>query len=77
MFSIARNAAGNRLELGVTEGSLPLRSIRLDLRAGAKTGVTLAGRTLDHTAERRTDGVTIVLAGGLAIQAGETLIVQL
>jgi len=77
VFSIARTAGGNRLELGVTEGSLPLRSIRLNLRAGAKTAVTLAGRTLEHTAERRADGVTIVLASDLAIPAGQNLIVQL
>ena len=77
MFSIARTAGANRLELGVTEGSLPLRSIRLNLHPGAKTAVTLAGRTLEHTAERRADGVTIVLAADLAIPAGGNLIVQL
>jgi uncharacterized protein (DUF608 family) len=77
LFSISRAAAGNRLELAVTEGSLPLRSIRLDLRAGAKTGVTLAGRTIEHTVERRPDGATIVLSGDLAIAAGQKLIVYL
>jgi uncharacterized protein (DUF608 family) len=76
-FSITRSAGGSRLELAVTEGSLPLRSIRLDLKAGPKPTVTLGGSSHDHTVERRTDGVTIVLASDLVIPAGETLIVQL
>ena len=76
-FSIARRADGSRIELGVTEGSLPLRSIRLDQAAGARTTIMLAGRSRDHRVERRTDGVTIVLAGDLVIPAGEKLVVQL
>ena len=76
-FSITRSAGGSRIELAVTEGSLPLRSIRLDHKAGPKPTVTLGGRSHDHTVERRTDGVTIVLASDLVIPAGETLIVQL
>ena len=35
------------------------------------------GRSREHTVERRTDGVTIVLASDLVIPAGETLVVQL
>ena len=35
-FSINRSAGGSRIELAVTEGSLPLRSIRLDHKAGPK-----------------------------------------
>ena len=42
LFSIARRADGSRIELGVTEGSLPLRSIRLDHAAGARTTIMLA-----------------------------------
>ena len=76
-FSITRSAGGSRIELAVTEGSLPLRSIRLDQKAGPKPSVTLGGRSHEHTVERRTDGVTIVLASDLVIPAGETLIVQL
>ena len=56
---------------------LPLRSIRLDQKAGPTPSVTLGGRSHEHTVERRTDGVTIVLASDLVIPAGETLIVQL
>jgi non-lysosomal glucosylceramidase len=76
-FSINRRAGGSRIELAVTEGSLPLRSIRLDQKAGPTPSVTLGGRSQDHTVERRADGVTIVLASDLVIPAGETLVVEL
>jgi len=76
-FSITRNAGGSRLELAVTEGLLPLRSIRLDQHAGAKSSVTLGGRSQAHAVERRPGGVAIVLSADLVIPAGEALIVQL
>jgi non-lysosomal glucosylceramidase len=75
-FSIVRTAGSGRLELSVTEGSLPLRSVRLPLTPGAKSSVTLGGRSHEHTVERRDDAVTIVLASDLVIRAGEKMVVQ-
>jgi uncharacterized protein (DUF608 family) len=76
-FSITHSAGGSRVELAVTEGSLPLRSIRLGLGAGPKTSVTLAGRSQEHDVKHRGDGVTIVLSSDLVIPAGQQLVVLL
>jgi non-lysosomal glucosylceramidase len=68
LFSIANS----RLELAVSEGTLPLRSIRAGHGGVGKTSVTLDGRPCAH----RRDGGALVLEQDIVVAAGGKLVVQ-
>jgi non-lysosomal glucosylceramidase len=68
LFSIAHSG----LELGVTEGTLPLKSIRLASGGGGKTSVTLDGREFAH----HFDGGTVILEQEIVVAAGGKLVIK-
>ena len=67
-FSIGKE----RVELALTEGTLPLRSIRLAQLAGRKTSITLDGQPCAH----HLDGSTLVLEGEIVVLAGGKLVIR-
>jgi hypothetical protein len=69
LFSLAPG----RAEIGVTEGSLRLKTLRLP-QAGASS-VTLNGRPVAHRESKHGAGVTVTLAAETAIPAGGKLVV--
>ena len=69
LFSIANG----RLELSVTEGALPLKSIRLAKGGGGKTSVTLNGRSCAHHLDA---GGALVLNEDIVVANGGKLVVQ-
>jgi uncharacterized protein (DUF608 family) len=69
IFSIARE----RLELAVTEGTLPLKSIRLAQTAARKTSITLDGQPCAH----HRDGDALVLEEEIVLPAGGRLVVRI
>jgi uncharacterized protein (DUF608 family) len=75
VFSISRENGRARLELGVTEGGLSLRAIRLAQEATGPTSVTLGERRLAHRAESRSGAVTLTLAEEAAVPAGGKIVV--
>ena len=77
LFSIQRNAGPGRIEIGVTEGRLPLRSIRLGQAAPGSTSIALDGRPQAHQVDRHDDGVLLTLAEDVIVPAGGKLIVLL
>jgi len=60
---------GGRAELAVTEGTLPLKSIRLQLAGASKTSITLDGRARAH----HRDGAALVLEEEIVVPAGGKL----
>jgi hypothetical protein len=68
-FSIASGG----VELAVTEGTLPLRSIRLAQVAGQKTSVILDGRSCAH----HRDGGALILEQEIVVPAGGKLVVRM
>jgi non-lysosomal glucosylceramidase len=76
-FSIQRTGGSARVEIAVTEGSLPLRSIRVGETAQGATAITLDGRRHPHQLTRRDDGVTLLLAEDVVVPAGGKLVVNL
>jgi non-lysosomal glucosylceramidase len=68
-FSIA----SGRVELALTEGTLPLKSIRLGHVAGQKTTITLDGRSCAH----HRDGGALVLDQEIVVPAGGRLVVRI
>jgi hypothetical protein len=68
LFSIGNG----RLELSLTEGNLPLRSIRPGPGGVRKTSVTLDGRELAH----HLDGGALVLEQDIVLAAGGKLVVR-
>jgi hypothetical protein len=52
VFSVTREDGRSRTELGVTEGILPLKSIRVGQPASGTTSVTLDQKVLAHQAKR-------------------------
>jgi non-lysosomal glucosylceramidase len=77
LFSIQRTGGPARVEIAVTEGSLPLRSIRLGETAGASTSITLDGRKHPHQVTRHDGGITLTLTEDVVVPAGGKLVVQL
>ena len=69
--------SGSRLELAVPKARWLCDPFGSTRRQGPTPSVTFVGRSFEHTVERRTDGVTIVLASDLVIPAGQELVVQL
>jgi non-lysosomal glucosylceramidase len=67
-FSIA----SRRVELAVTEGTLPLKSIRLAQAGGRKTSITLDGRPCAHHHE----GFTLILDQEIVVPAGGKLLIK-
>jgi non-lysosomal glucosylceramidase len=67
-FSIARE----RLELTVTEGTLPLKSIRLPQPAARKTSIALDGQPCAH----HRDGDALILEEEIVVVAGGKLLVK-
>jgi non-lysosomal glucosylceramidase len=65
--------APGRAEIGVTEGALRLKTIRLP-QAGA-TSVTLNGRAVPHQVSKQGAGVTVTFAQETVIPAGGKLVV--
>ena len=76
-FSIQRTAGSARVEIAVTEGSLPLRSIRLAETPVGATSITFDARRRPHEVTRRTGGVILSLAEDLLVPAGAKLLVHL
>jgi len=71
-FSIRNSAGATRTELSLTEGSLPLRSIRLGHAIREKSSVSLDGRPCAH----HRDGSRVVLEEELVVPAGAKLVAQ-
>jgi uncharacterized protein (DUF608 family) len=67
--------AAGRAEIGVTEGSLRLKTIRLPQAGAGAASVTLNGRAVAHQASKQDAGVTVTLAEETAIRAGGKLVV--
>jgi uncharacterized protein (DUF608 family) len=76
-FSIQRTGASGRVEISVTEGSLPLRSVRLAASPAGAASVTLDGHRLPHEAHRQGDAVTLTLVEEVTVNAGSTLAIVL
>src|SRR5580704_2937970 len=70
LFSIANN----RLELAVTEGNLPLKSIRLAPGRGRKTSITLDGRDCAHHLDA---GGALIPEKDIVVAAGAKLVVRI
>jgi uncharacterized protein (DUF608 family) len=62
----------SRAEITVTEGSLPLKSIRVPLAAGRKTSIALDGQAVAH----HRDGSALVLEQELVLPAGAKLAIR-
>jgi len=73
LFSLA----AGRTEIGVTEGSLRLKTIRLPRAGAGAASVTLNGRAVAHRASRQGAGVTVTLAEETVIPAGGKLVVAI
>ena len=71
-FSIKRAAGASRLELAVTEGSLPLQSIHLAQAGAGKSSVTLNGQAIAH----HRDGAALILDQEISVPAGGKLTIQ-
>jgi hypothetical protein len=68
LFSFAKG----RVELAVTEGTLPLKSIRLAQTAGRKTSIALEGQPCAH----HRDGDALVLEEEIVVEAGGKLVIR-
>ena len=71
VFSIAPA----RVELAVTEGTLPLRSITLAQAKVAPASITLNGRRYPHRAETRPGAVTLTLEEEVVVPAAGKIVV--
>jgi non-lysosomal glucosylceramidase len=67
-FSIGKS----RMELALTEGTLPLKSVRLVHTAGRETAITLDGRPCAH----HVDVGTLILDQEIVVPAGEKLVIK-
>jgi uncharacterized protein (DUF608 family) len=76
-FSIQRNGGSARVEIAVTEGRLPLRSIRLAQMPIGATSITLDGRRQPHEVSRGSGDLTLTFAEDVLVPAGGKLLVQL
>jgi uncharacterized protein (DUF608 family) len=76
-FSIQRSGGAARVEIAVTEGRLPLRSIRLAQMPVGASSTTLDGRRLPHEVSRGAGEVTLTLAEDVLVPAGAKLLVHL
>lgn len=74
-FAIDRSAGRSRVEFSLTEGSLPLRSIRFHQPAAAPTTVTLGDRQYAHKTSRQAQVTTLALAEDIVVPAGGKLVV--
>jgi uncharacterized protein (DUF608 family) len=75
-FSITRENGRSRTEIRVTEGKLPLGSIRLGQAPQGETIVTFDRQRQSHKSMREKDGVKITLADGVIIDAGKSLVIE-
>jgi non-lysosomal glucosylceramidase len=75
VFSISREKGRVLLELGVTEGSLPLRSIALAQSGAGATSVVFENRERPHAADRQAGTITLRLKEDLIVPAGGKLVV--
>ena len=66
------STGSGRAELTVTEGSLPLKSIRVPLPAGRKTSIALGGQAVAH----HRDGSALILEQELVVPAGGKLTIR-
>jgi len=69
-FSIERSGGKIRTEILVTEGSLPLRSIRLGKGAASSSEIAMNGRSYPHEKQSHEDGLTLSLNEDVVIPAG-------
>ena len=67
--------APGRMELAVTEGSLPLSSITLAQAKAGPVSVTLNGRHIAHRAEAHAGAVTLALEEEAVVGAGGKIVV--
>jgi hypothetical protein len=72
-FSITSENGRSRAKIRVIEGSLPVTSIRLGRQAERPTKVSFGTNVHPHQTRRESDGVTLVLAPGVVISAGNTI----
>jgi hypothetical protein len=70
VFSISRANGRSRLELEVTEGSLPLRSIALAQTGAGATSVVFENRERAHAASRQGGAITLRFNEDLVVPAG-------
>lgn len=77
VFSITRENGRTHVEASVTEGGLPLRSIRLGPRTTGATSVHLGGRPYKHQATDDQNGATLVLAEHIVVAPREPLLLVL
>jgi hypothetical protein len=73
MFSIAEEGTRSRTEISVTEGSLPLQSIRLKQSSAGSASVTLNKRTQAHQIKKQTNETIVVLNEAAVLSAGDHL----
>jgi hypothetical protein len=66
------STGSGRAEVTVTEGSLPLKSIRVPLAAARKTSITLDGQAVAHHRE----GAALILEQELVVPAGGKLSIR-
>ena len=71
-FSIKRAGGASRVELAVTEGSLPLQSIHLAQAGAGKSAVALNDQAIAH----HRDGSSMILEQEISVPAGGKLTIQ-
>ena len=73
-----RNGGGQRNEVRVVEGRLPVATVRLSPPAAAgQAGVTLAGAKVPASLKAVEGGVLVTLASPIVVKAGDALVIAL
>jgi uncharacterized protein (DUF608 family) len=75
VFFIGRDEG--RAEVKVTEGTLPLKSIRLGEAVRGTASVTFNGGTLAHQAKKADGGMELTLDQAITVPAGGSLLIRL
>ena len=76
-FSSTRSSGGEQLEISVTEGSLPLESIRLRQSGARPSAITLDQKRLAHKVNRVADSTTLQLDEGVTLGEGKQLSIRI
>jgi hypothetical protein len=77
VFSVIHENGRERTELAVTEGALPLQSVRLGQTAAGASSVVLDGKSRTHQVRKESDGVTLVLDEAVVIAAGKKVVIEI
>lgn len=75
-FTCSRSGGGERLELAVTEGVLPLQSVRLRKSGGARARVTVGGTAIAHHVERGAAATLVTFEQSVKLAEGQRLLVE-